>query len=109
MCLDALPEACRLIGSVETILAVRIVCVALPIEIHLLPLKERRMSDEREHTFVHLHSKAKTAELLQKRIATHQELGFELVSVVQGKDKVWHAFMKRSSARLPSNLAQLPG
>ena len=40
------------------------------------------MSDERKPEFVHIHSKAKTAELLQKRITMHQELGFELVSVV---------------------------
>ena len=70
------------------------------------------MTDEREPDFVHLHSKAKTAELLQKGIATHQQLGFELVSVVSvvsgfwRADRVWHAFMKRSSARWPSNQAQ---
>ena len=67
------------------------------------------MSDEREPEFVHIHCKAKTAELLQKRIATHQELGFELVSVVPVAsglwlgEKVWHAFMKRDSARWSSN------
>ena len=67
------------------------------------------MSAEREPEFAHIHCKAKTAELLQKRIATHQELGFELVSVVPVAsglwlgEKVWHAFMKRDSARWSSN------
>ena len=70
------------------------------------------MSDEREPEFVHIHSKAKSAELLQKRITIHQELGFELVSVVPVAsglwpgDKVWHAFMKRNTARWSSNHSQ---
>jgi hypothetical protein len=86
--------------------------VAVASHIHLLPLKERRMPDEREPEFVHIHSKAKTAELLQKRITMHQELGFELVSVVPVAsgvwpgDKVWHAFMKRNTARWSANDAQ---
>jgi len=67
------------------------------------------MTDEREPDFVHLHSKAKTAELLQKGIATHQQFGFELVSVVEGKDRIWHAFMKRNSATWSANHAQTLG
>ncbi len=70
------------------------------------------MSDEREPEFAHIHCKAKTAELLQKRITMHQELGFELVSVVPVAsglwlgEKVWHAFMKQNTARRSSDHAQ---
>jgi hypothetical protein len=59
------------------------------------------MTTDDEPDFTHIRLEAESPASLQSQIATQQQDGFELISVVREEESTWHAFMKRNPVNWP--------